>query len=162
MVNACLQPPGLVPARMRSKKGIVHALGMFRARAAYSLLHPLRQQDVSGGCLLCPFSGHICACGSEPGTARTWLSTRSLSGSISKSAAALAQRFSGHAGCVVPGDGLQPAQGAGTRQSAGNELNWHGRNEGMDDNSICCPFSLTFVEARPAPGESGWVTPEIR
>lgn len=144
MVNAHIQPglepPVLVTARMRSKKGIVYALGMFRGRAAYALLHPLRQQDVSGGCLLCPFSGDICACGSEPGTTRTWLSPRSLPGSTSKSAAALAQHFSGHAGCVVPGDGLQPAQGAGTCRSAGSEQNWDGSNEVMGDDRICCLF----------------------
>lgn len=102
----------------------------------HSLLHPLRQQDVSGGCLLCPFSGDICACGSEPGATRSWLST----GSISKSAAALAHRFSGHAGCGVPGDALQPAQGACTRQTAGDEQHWDGRNEVMDDDLICCLF----------------------
>lgn len=66
--------------------------------------------------------------------------TGSLSGSISESAAAPAHCFSGQAGCVVPGDGPQPAQGAHTPQSAGNEQNWDGGNEVMDDNPICCPF----------------------
>lgn len=129
-----------------SKKGIEYALGVFRGRAAHSLLHPLRQQGVSGGCLLCPFSGDTCACGSEPGTPRPWLSTQSLSGSTSRSAAALAHRSSGHAGCVVPGDAPQPAQGAHTHQSAGNEQNWGGRNEVMDDHLICCPFGLALWE----------------
>lgn len=107
---------------------------VLRGRAAQSLLHPLR---VCQG--LPPLSllrEHLCL----------WLRARDstdlaehgpLSGSSSESAAALAHGFSGCAGCVVPGHGPEPAQGA---QSAGNEQNWDGRNEEMGDNWICCPF----------------------
>lgn len=61
IVNACIQPglepPVLVPARVRSKNRRVYALGMFRGRAAHALLHPLRQQDVSGVASSVPSQG---------------------------------------------------------------------------------------------------------
>lgn len=37
-------------------------------------------------CFPCPFTGNTCACGSEPGTALTWLSTWSLGASLSQQA----------------------------------------------------------------------------
>lgn len=50
-------------------------------------------------------------------------------GSIPKPASRLVRRFSWHAGHIVPGDGLQPAQDVTTCQCAGNKQNWDEGNQ---------------------------------